>query len=247
MKTILIACLLVVSLVALAQAQFFRPAAVRRPVVIAPVRRPVVIVGKRQLFYPYYGGYYGGYYGFYKRGNDQMTRFGRQFYYPYASYYYPYLFYRSADQKPDVFERNAVRCVVMRNESAIISCKSPSSVIECPVTVEMSTFKEQSFEFFGLSRVSSMNYSSVLPESHEYLMNPRCTDNTKWLNSTQTCVDGKSRQDIKLCYSNRCSGVRVNDLDCFTDLSNLFSSSIHKLIVPIDGRQCDLFGYLNFA
>ena len=74
MKTILIACLLVVSLVALAQAQFFRPAAVRRPVVIAPVRRPVVIVGKRQLFYPYYGGYYGGYYGFYKRGNDQMTR-----------------------------------------------------------------------------------------------------------------------------------------------------------------------------
>ena len=135
----------------------------------------------------------------------------------------------------------------MRNESAIISCKSPSSVIECPVTVEMSTFKEKSFEFFGLSRVSSMNYSSVLPESHEYLMNPRCTDNTKWLNSTQTCVDGKSRQDIKLCYSNRCSGVRVNDLDCFTDLSNLFSSTVHKLIVPIDGRQCDLFGYLNFA
>jgi len=110
----------------------------------------------------------------------------------------------------------------------------------------MSVFREQRYEFFGLSRIQSMNYTIVEPTGHEYYMYPRCQNNTRWLNRSQPCVNGNELRDIKLCYSNRCNGVSVLDLDCFTDLSSLFSRAIHRLIVPVDGRQCDLFGYLRF-
>jgi hypothetical protein len=134
----------------------------------------------------------------------------------------------------------------MRNESSMISCRSPSSVIECPISVNMSVFKEQNYDFFGLSRISSMNYSMLEPERHQYYMYPRSEDNSRWLNRSQPLANGRSNEDLAFCYSNRCNGVRVTDLDCFADLSNLFSSCIQRLIVPIDGRDCDLFGYLNF-
>jgi len=167
--------------------------------------------------------------GFIRRGNNFRNRFGRD-----------------TNTKQDSLELNSIKCQVIRNNSAIISCQSRYTFVECPVSVNMSVFRELKYDYFDLSRIQSLNYTDVEPTRHEYYMFPRKENDTQRLNISQPCVNGNEFRDIKLCYSDGCNGVRITDLDCFTDLTSFFSRAIHRLIVPVDGKQCDLFGFLRF-
>ncbi len=244
MKKIILICLVVISLgnLNLVRAQFFRPVVVN-PIVVNPpvvVNRPIVynspVVANpavqvnhvNQIYVS--NNEYNSDINIHSNIDDDSD-----------------IDIRDAKENTNIFEKNAVRCLITRNNSAIISCRSPSSVIECPISVEMSVFENQNFTFFGLSRNVSMNYSSIIPERHEYFMYPRCQESSRWLNTSQPCNDGNTNQDIKLCYSkNKCNGIRVNDIDCFTDLSNLFWSSAHKSILPVNGTKCECFGFVKF-
>jgi hypothetical protein len=114
----------------------------------------------------------------------------------------------------------------------------------------MTVFREQNFDFFGLSRIESMNYDSISSRDVQYYMYPRCLDDSKWLNRSQPIANGQGSQDIKFYYSESSScggGIRVFDQECFGDLISLFSKCQHRLRVPIDGMQSELFGYLTIV
>jgi hypothetical protein len=147
------------------------------------------------------------------------------------------------EMKRDSFSMNSVDCRFYRNES-IISCRSPTSRIECPAEFNVTKIKAN---VFGLSRLSSMNYSVVDPIMQRFSLVPRV--NSRWLNSTAQVNGG-----ISIFASDRdgivCSGIRVLDVNCFSYLSHMFSTMRYKLIVPIEGnmeRRCELFGELSIV
>jgi len=208
-----------------------------------------------------YGGYRGGWYRPFGRSLESLKsseksseRVARYYGYPYLGYGgyglyggYGYGYFKRMAQAPqDSFEMNAVHCALSRNDS-MISCRSPSTIIECPIVLNMTGISHR-FEFFGLSRIAGMNYSTVEPLAQKFWLFPRSVDNSRWLNYSQQIMGSDRMRSLKIFYGEvdrGCAGIRVMDRECFTDISRLFCSIEHRLRVAIEGdsnRMCDFFG-----
>lgn len=231
MKTIILTALIIVSLAAVAESWYYYSP--YSSFSYYPSYSPYLF-GKRELrdkrfYYPYYGSYYG------------------------LGGYYPYYFGKRSNMAQDDYDRNAVHCRVFRNDS-MINCHSQEKLVECPVSLNMTVFERMmpesvKWEFFGLSRVASINYDEMPAEKHRFYMYPKCSATNMWLNNTQ-CLNNECSnwERVQIYYANNTScgqGIRVIDSECFADLSHMFRSIVNKLVVPINGSMSvtrDLFG-----